>query len=67
MTLNREGTPVARCTVERLMRGQGLVGAFRGKVKRTMIAEPGAARPDDLVNRRFAPVAPDTLWVADFT
>ena len=67
LTLNREGTPVARCTVERLMRGQGLVGAVRGKVKRTTIADPGAQRPDDLVNRHFAPVAPDTLWVADFT
>ena len=28
--LNREGIPVARCTVERLMRGDGLVGTRRG-------------------------------------
>ena len=67
LTLNREGAPVARCTVERLMRDEGLVGAVRGKVKRTTIADLGASRPDDLVNRHFAPVAPDTLWVADFT
>jgi putative transposase len=67
LTLNREGTPVARCTVERLMRGEGLVGAVRGKIKRTTIADPHAARPQDLVKRHFEPLAPDTLWVADFT
>lgn len=66
LTLNREDIAVARCTLERLMREQGLVGAFRGKVKRTTIADPAAQRPDDLVCRRFAPVAPDRLWVADF-
>ncbi len=49
------------------MRSEGLVGVVCGKVKRTTIADPDAQGPDDLVNRRFAPVAPDTLWVADFT
>ena len=66
LVLNREGIPVARCTIERLMRADGLAGAVRGKVKRTTIA--GAApRPDDLVNRNFEPLAPNRLWVADFT
>ena len=32
--LNREGTPVARCTVQRLMREMGLRGAVRGKTRR---------------------------------
>ena len=58
---------MARCSVERLMRGAGLEGARRGKVKRTMIAGPAAERPDDLVSRRFVPLAPDRLWVADIT
>ena len=31
--LNREGMPVARCRVERLMRELHLAGAVRGKVK----------------------------------
>jgi putative transposase len=31
MQLNREGTNVARCTIERLMRQLGLAGARRGK------------------------------------
>lgn len=67
LQLNREGIPVARCTVERLMRQAGLAGAVRGKVKRTTIADPSAARPDDLVQRRFTPAGPNRLWVADIT
>ena len=67
LALNREGVEVARCTVERLMRELGLQGARRGKRWRTTIADPAAVRPADLVNRRFAPLAPNRLWVADFT
>lgn len=67
LQMNREGVPVARCTVERLMKHLGLHGVQRGKVKRTTIADPGAARPTDLVNRQFAPLAPNRLWVADIT
>ena len=66
LALNREGIAVARCTVERLMAELGLTGAIRGKTKRTTIADPTAARPADLVQRRFAPPAPNRLWVADF-
>jgi putative transposase len=67
LQLNREGTPVARCTVERLMRELGLAGARRGRRVRTIIPAPAAARPADLVRRRFSPAVPDRLWVADFT
>ena len=67
LALNREGIAVARCTVERLMRELGLAGARRGKRTRTTVADPAAARPADLVRRRFSPPAPDRLWVADFT
>ena len=67
LALNREGIAVARCTVERLMTELGLAGAVRGKIKRTTIADPAAARPADLVERQFAPPAPNRLWVADFT
>lgn len=65
--LKREGVPVARCTVERLMRQLGLAGARRGKQHRTTIADPAAARPADLVGRQFNPPAPNRTWVADFT
>ena len=71
LTLNRErphgAPPIARCTVERLMTELGLRAAVRGKVKRTTISNPHAAKPHDLVDRNFSPVAPDRLWVADFT
>ena len=71
LTLNREralgAPPIARCTVERLMTELGLAGAMRGKVKRTTISDPRAAKPQDLVDRNFQPPAPDRLWVADFT
>jgi transposase InsO family protein len=45
----------------------GLAGAVRGKVKRTTISDPRAPKPADLVDRNFRPLAPDRLWVADFT
>jgi putative transposase len=67
LQLNREGHPIARCTVERLMRELGIEGARRGKKRRTTIPAPGAERPRDLVERKFTPAAPDCLWVADFT
>jgi putative transposase len=67
LALNREGIAVARCTVERLMAELGLSGATRGKARTTTIADPAAARPADLVQRRFGPPAPNRLWVADLT
>ena len=67
--LNREGIAAARCTVERLMRKLGLRGVRRGgwKKPRTTVPDPSQDRPADLVNRDFAPPAPDRLWVVDFT
>jgi putative transposase len=67
LALNHDGTPVARCTVERLMREQGLEGARRGPRRRTTIADPAAARPADLLDRNFHRSRPDAAWVADFT
>jgi putative transposase len=66
--MNREGHPVARCTVERLMRDLHLSGARRGKAfKRTTIADEAKHRPADLVNRQFVADRPNRLWVADLT
>ncbi|MCH6471814.1 IS3 family transposase [Sinomonas terrae] len=65
--LNREGIPVARCTVERLMRAEGLRGISRAKGPRTTRPAPETARPADLVERRFTAEAPNRLWVADIT
>jgi transposase InsO family protein len=66
--MKREGYPVARCTVERLMRDLHLSGARRGKAfKRTTIADEAQHRPADLVNRQFVADRPNRLWVADLT
>ena len=65
--LNREGVSVARCTVERLMRLEGLAGRVRGRRRRTTIPDESVARPVDLVARRFAAPEPNRLWVADIT
>lgn len=66
--LKREGIPVARCTVERLMRVLGLRGAVRGKTFiRTTIGDESGSRPADLVARQFRATMPNRLWVADLT
>jgi putative transposase len=67
LQLNREGIPVARCTVERLMKDLQLAGVRRGRRVITTRSDVRAARPADLVQRKFRPVAPNRLWVADFT
>jgi putative transposase len=65
--LHREGTPVARCTVERLMRAAGLTGVVRGKARRTTVPAGLALRPGDLLARDFSAPAPNRRWVADIT
>ena len=68
LELNRQGIPVARCTVERLMRELGIGGA-RSRRKRPRTTVPGdlAAYPSDLLERCFEAAAPNRRWVADIT
>ena len=65
--LNREDIEVARCTVERLMKTQGLRGVVRGRRIKTTFPANLADRPLDLVNRDFKVTRPNALWVADLT
>ena len=65
--LQREDIPVARCTVERLMKKLGIAGAVRGRRFRTTIPDEQAAQPADLVQRDFTATLPNQLWVADLT
>jgi putative transposase len=65
--MNREGLPVARCTVERLMGQMGIQGAIRGKRVWTTVPDESADRPADLVDRNFSADGPNKLWVADLT
>jgi transposase InsO family protein len=65
--LHREGERVARCTVARLMKADGLRGVVRGRRVRTTIPDMLADRPQDLVQRNFTATRPNQLWVSDFT
>ena len=68
LQLRREGTGVARCTVERLMRELGIAGAAaRRKKPRTTVPAPAQDRPSDLLERDFTAPAPNRRWVADIT
>ena len=66
--LNLEGIGFARCTLEGLMRAEGLSGARRGKtfVVNTL-ADDRLHRTADLVERKFRAPAPNRLRVADLT
>jgi len=65
--LLREDIPVARCTVERLMRKMALKGVIRGRTVRTTIGDKAAPCPLDHVNRQFHAPEPNRLWLSDFT
>jgi putative transposase len=65
--LRRQGHPVARCTVARLMRAAGLRGITRAKGPRTTVPSSGPDTRRDLVDRAFTATAPNQLWVADIT
>jgi len=67
LQLGREGIPVARCTVARLMSDLGLRGVRRGAFKVTTTSDGSALRPADLVERDFRASRPNQLWVADIT
>nr|WP_308015374.1 IS3 family transposase [Pseudonocardia sp. ICBG1293] len=63
----RTGRPVARCTVERLMRRLGLRGVRRGQPVITTRPDAQAGRAPDLVDRDFTAASPNQLWVVDMT
>ncbi|WP_326793910.1 IS3 family transposase [Streptomyces sp. NBC_00841] len=59
--LKRQGHQVARCTVERLMRAEGLTGAVRGKKIVTTVADKEAERAPDRLGRQFVATAPNRV------
>ena len=65
--LAREGYPIARCTIARLMTTMNLRGVQRGKQRWTTVVDESAPRPADLVARHFVALRPNRLWVADIT
>ena len=64
----RAGHDIGRDQVARLMRQLGIHGVSRCRKRVfTTIADPGAVRAPDLVNRDFTAAAPNQLWVTDLT
>src|SRR5689334_9374722 len=58
--LRRQGHRVAACTVDRLMRDEGLSGVIRGRKHQTTIAGgKDARRAADLLDRDFTAEAPN--------
>jgi putative transposase len=65
--LSDEGIAVARCTVERLMRANGIEGLRNGRVQRTTVPGRSPVAAPDLVRRDFTADRPDAVWLSDFT
>ena len=67
LELNSGGVPVARCTVERLMRDWDPRGQPGAEAAADDAARRSADRPSDLLERCFDAAAPNRRWVADIT
>ena len=65
--LHRQGCPVSRKRVARLMREAGLAGVSRRRGTRTTRVERSHQAAPDRVERQFQADAPDRLWVSDIT
>jgi len=65
--MGRAGEDLGRDQVARLMRQAGIRGVNRSKKVRTTVPDDGAARPPDLVDRKFVAERPNALWVTDLT
>lgn len=65
--LHRRGWHVNEKRVERLMARHGIVGVTPRRTLRTTIPAEDAPPLPDLVERRFAPGAPDVAWAGDIT
>ena len=63
----RAGHDIGRDQTARLMRRMGIRGVSRSRRVRTTVADEGAGRPADLVERDFTAEAPNRLWVTDLT
>ncbi|OMH30690.1 transposase [Tersicoccus sp. Bi-70] len=57
----------SRGAVDRAMHALGLEGVVRARKLRTTIPGPDGKRAGDLLNRDFTALAPNRVWVTDFT
>lgn len=65
--LRKRGRRVCRHRVARMMRKKQLRARVRRKFVRTTQSSPGLPTPPNLLDRNFAPEAPDRVWAGDVT
>lgn len=65
--LHRENIETARCTVDRLMKRQGIQDVRRGATCWTTESDDAQYRPAEPGYRQFVATRPNQLWVADIT
>lgn len=66
--LRANGRPgVAACTVARCLQLMGHRGVRRARTVRTTVPARDGHRAGDLLNRNFTAVAPNRVWVTDYT
>jgi putative transposase len=65
--LCRAGFDVAHCTVARLMKDRGIQWIIKARPHKTTIPDKKAPCPMDKVNRLLRMLAPNMLWVSDFS
>jgi transposase InsO family protein len=65
--LRRGGLTINKKRVRRLMRLHGMAGRFRRRRCQTTFPGPDGYQIPDLVQRGFAPGAPDVAWCQDIT
>ena len=66
-SLKKQGVPVSRKRIVRLMQEDGLVGRARRRFKHTTDSDHGLPVATNLLARDFTASAPDQRWVGDTT
>jgi putative transposase len=65
--LRSRGFPAGRERVERLMREHGIRARHKRRYKITTDSKHGLPVADNLLDRNFAPTAPNQVWTSDIT
>jgi transposase InsO family protein len=66
-SLKKQGVPVSRKRVARLMKVEGIEGKRRRRWTRTTKSEASVVAAPNILNRDFSPPAPNKSWVGDVT
>jgi transposase InsO family protein len=65
--LEKQGIPVSRKRVVRLMQLEGIQGKRRRRWTQTTDSQPGVVAAPNVLNREFSPAKPNVSWAGDVT